>query len=70
MMDDQGTHMRLGGLDLEELEAQRADLLPDRIEMRRKKQRRGKIVCVRALVPSMPSAQGPCPAGYIPARLR
>ncbi len=37
MMDDQGTHMQLGGLDLQELEAQRAELVPDRVVMRRKK---------------------------------
>jgi hypothetical protein len=40
VMDEQGTHMQLRGLDLEELEAQRADLAPDRIVMRRKKGKR------------------------------
>jgi hypothetical protein len=29
-MGEQGTHMQLGGLDLKELEAQRAELVPDR----------------------------------------
>jgi hypothetical protein len=38
-MGKQGTHMQLGGLDLKELEAQRAELVPDRIVMRRKKRR-------------------------------
>jgi hypothetical protein len=43
--DEQGTHMQLRSLDLEELEAQRAELVPDRIEMkRRKKWRRRRAI--------------------------
>jgi len=40
VMDEQGTHMQPRGLDLGELEAQRAELIPDRVIMRRKKWRR------------------------------
>jgi hypothetical protein len=40
VMDEQGTYMQLGGLDLKELEAQRTELLPERIVMRRKTRRR------------------------------
>jgi hypothetical protein len=38
--DEQGTHMQLGSLDLQELEAQRAELVPDRVVMRRRKKKR------------------------------
>ena len=39
MMDGQATHMQLGGLDLAELEAQRVELVPDRVVMRRHKKK-------------------------------
>ncbi len=55
MMDEQGTHMRLGSLDLEELEAQRAELVPDRVVMKRRKKKRRRA--------STPDPW--CPPGYL-----
>jgi hypothetical protein len=45
--------MQLRGLDLQELEAQRAELLPDRIEMKRRKKKRPPLhsACAGAPVP-------------------
>jgi hypothetical protein len=57
----------------EELLRETAELIPDRLVMRRHKGKRGrrlKPVCVRALEPSMPSRQGPCPDGYRIAYIR
>ncbi len=38
------------GLSLEELEGQRTELLPDRIEMRRRRRRRGGFRCTATAV--------------------
>jgi hypothetical protein len=40
VMDEQGTRMQFGGIDLQELEAQRAELVPDRVVMKRRRRRK------------------------------
>jgi hypothetical protein len=49
--------MQLGGLDLEELEAQRAELVPDRVVMKRRKKKRRRT--------PTPDPWPSCPPGYV-----
>ncbi len=44
------------GLSLEELEGQRTELLPDRIEMRRRRRRRGGFRCTATAISGLGAA--------------
>jgi len=55
--DEQATHMQLGRLDLQELEAQRAELVPDRVVMKRRRKKRRRT--------PKPDPWPPCTPGYV-----
>jgi hypothetical protein len=66
VIDEQASHTHSMGLSLEELQAQRTELLPDRLEMARRRRRVRRrspgVTCITALGAYPPGH--PCYDGY------
>jgi hypothetical protein len=57
VIDEQASHTQVMGLSLEELQAQRTELLPERLEMARRRKRRNRVRTLPCPDPSSPYYQ-------------
>jgi hypothetical protein len=67
VIDEQASHAQGMGMSLEELQAQRTELLPERLEMARRRKRRNRVRTLPCPDPSSPYYQPmPCPSPPAP----